>query len=125
MSLRCRGSRLLGGFHSAGGTQDLRPGPFSAVPAGLVLLFVCITQEFLLGYFQPSLRDWSPSFASLKLAAAAGGAAAHAAIAASVANHDGSAGMAAGGVAHVKVLPHGVGGVEDGACAEDAAVFDV
>jgi len=55
----------------------------------------------------------------LFLAAAAGRAAGHAAVAASVADHDGSAGVAAGGVAHVVEVLHGVGGVVD------AAVFHV
>ena len=55
----------------------------------------------------------------LWLRAAAGAAAGHAAVAASVADHDGSAGVAAGGVAHVVEVLHGVGGVVD------AAVFHV
>jgi hypothetical protein len=38
-------------------TQDLRPGTFSSVPAGLVLVIIS-TQDFVLGYSQPSLRDW-------------------------------------------------------------------
>lgn len=49
----------------------------------------------------------------LWLRAAAGAAAGHAAIAASVADHDGSAGVAAGGIAHVVEVLHGVGGVVD------------
>src|SRR5580692_3167057 len=36
----------------------LRPGLLSAVPAGLVSV-VIFTQDFVLGYSQPSLRDWS------------------------------------------------------------------
>ena len=55
------------------------------------------------------------------LAAAAGAAARHAAVAGAVAGHDGSADVAGGGVAHVHVLAHGVGGVDGG---DDAAVFD-
>ena len=33
--------------------------PTSAVPTGL-LCFVFPTQDFILGYFQSSLRDWAP-----------------------------------------------------------------
>jgi hypothetical protein len=37
-------------------TQDSRPGAFSAVPAGLVSVGM-YTQDYVLGYSQPSLRD--------------------------------------------------------------------
>jgi hypothetical protein len=37
--------------------QDWRPGTFSAVPSGLFLVAIS-TQDFVLGYSQPSLRDW-------------------------------------------------------------------
>src|SRR5882757_10208367 len=63
------------------------------------------------------------------LAAAAGGAAAHASVTATVADHDGSAGVAAGCVTHVEILLHSVGRVKDGGAfagfghAVDAAVF--
>src|SRR5271155_3820526 len=50
---------------------------------------------------------------SYLLAAPTGAAAGHAAVAASVADHDGSAGVAAGGIAHVVEALHGVGGVVD------------
>ena len=33
--------------------------PTSAVPTGL-LSFFHLTQDFILGYFLPSLRDWNP-----------------------------------------------------------------
>jgi hypothetical protein len=36
----------------------LRPGLLSAVPTGLVSVVIS-TQDFVLGYSQPSLRDWS------------------------------------------------------------------
>jgi hypothetical protein len=49
------------------------------------------------------------------LAAAAGASALHAAVAASVAGHDGSAGGAAWGVSHVDHGLHGSGGVVDAA----------
>lgn len=49
------------------------------------------------------------------LTAAACASAGHAAVAASVADHDGSAGVAAGGVSHVVHAFHGVGGVVDAA----------
>jgi hypothetical protein len=38
-------------------TQDWRPGTCPAVPTGL-LLVVLSTQDFVLGYSLPSLRDW-------------------------------------------------------------------
>jgi hypothetical protein len=56
---------------------------------------------------------------SYLLAAPTGAAAGHAAVAASVSDHDGSAGVAAGGVAHVVETLHGVGGMID------ASVFHV
>ncbi len=37
-------------------TQDSRPGAFSAVPAGLFVLSK-LPRTYVLGYFQPSLRD--------------------------------------------------------------------
>ena len=40
----------------AAATQDLRPGTFSAVPSGLVVVGNP-TQDYVLGYSQPSLRD--------------------------------------------------------------------
>jgi hypothetical protein len=55
--------------------------------------------QFLLGLFV------CPGGLGLFLAAAAGAAAGHAAVAASVADHDGSAGVATGGVAHVIEVP--------------------
>src|ERR1700677_4715627 len=65
------------------------------------------------------------------LAATAGRAAAHASVTAAVANHDGSAGMATGRIAHVEVLLHGVGSVKDGPATPaslgrsvEPAVFD-
>ena len=54
----------------------------------------------------------------VSLAASAGGAAAHAAVAGAVADHDGSAGRATGGVAHLVHLAHGFGGVVDAAVLE-------
>jgi hypothetical protein len=63
------------------------------------------------------------------LAAAAGGAAAHASVTAAVADHDGSAGVAAWCVTHVEILLHGVCCMKDGGAfagfghAVDAAVF--
>jgi hypothetical protein len=45
------------------------------------------------------------------LAAATRASAAHASVAASVTNHDGAAGVAAGGVAHVVEVFHGFGDV--------------
>ena len=56
----------------------------------------------------------------LVLGAAAGAAAGHASVTASVTNHDGAAGAAAGGVAHVHVFAHGFGDVD---LSGDAAVF--
>jgi hypothetical protein len=47
-----------------------------------------------------------------ELAAPAGTPAAHASVAASVTDHDGAAGVAAGGVAHVVEVFHGVGYVD-------------
>ena len=47
------------------------------------------------------------------LAAAAGRAATHASVTAAVANHNGSASMATGRIAHVEILLHGVGSVKD------------
>jgi len=52
---------------------------------------------------------------NLGLRAAAGASAFHAAVAGSVADHDGAAGGAAGGVAHVIHVLHGVGGVVEAA----------
>lgn len=46
------------------------------------------------------------------LTAAARASAAHASVAASITNHDGTAGVAAGGVAHVVEVFHGVGYVD-------------
>jgi hypothetical protein len=40
----------------AGRTQDYVL-PYSAVPAGLLSSCITHTQDFILGYFQPSLRD--------------------------------------------------------------------
>src|SRR5579859_3715535 len=62
------------------------------------------------------------------LAAAAGGATAHASVTAAVADHDGAAGVTAGCVPHVEVFLHGVGYVNHGAlagfgCSVDSAVF--
>ena len=58
------------------------------------------------------------------LAASAGAAAAHAAVTASVAGHDGAADVAAGGVAHVDQLFQGVGSVDvsgDGSARDTSA----
>src|SRR5882757_7926365 len=63
------------------------------------------------------------------LAAAAGGAAAHASVTATVADHDGSAGVATGCVTHVEVLLHGVGRMIHGSTfagfghSVDASIF--
>ena len=46
------GIRVRGRF-----TQDRRPGTFPAVPTGLFLVVIA-TQDFVLGYTLPSLRDW-------------------------------------------------------------------
>ena len=56
--------------------------------------------------------------ARCSLAAPAGRAAAHAAVATAVADHDGAAGGATGCVAHLVHLAHGVGGVVDAAISQ-------
>src|SRR5271170_319516 len=70
-------------------------------------------------HLMPKPTLFSPHPWLFLLAAPAGTAAGHAAVAASVADHDGSAGVAAGGVAHVVETLHGVGGMID------ASVFHV
>jgi hypothetical protein len=61
----------------------------------------------------------------IDLAAAAGAAATHASVAASVSYHDGSAGVAAGGVAHVVHAAHGVGGVVEAAVFHGTRVWSL
>jgi hypothetical protein len=51
-------SRPFGTVHSSHFYSGLRPGEFSAVPSGLFLLLIS-TQDCVLGYSQPSLRDCS------------------------------------------------------------------
>ena len=46
------------GFSPFNCTQDWSPGTFSAVPAGLFVA-QALPRTSVLGYFQPSLRDWT------------------------------------------------------------------